>query len=1373
MILAGIFSLGICQVYAGYLPLRSDVQGEQPQVTILQNNEQEISWEVNLPGLELSQGTLEGRRWDRLTIPGGGYYWEQVGTPELPNFTRLLAIPATAAVQAQIEVLESSIIPGLELMPAQGLDPEDLATQQRPAVLDAPAYARNAFFPERMVQVGEPALLRGLRVVTLQMNPIQYNSVTRETRVAHRFRVTARFEGQDLRNIPARTTPMTRSWANLVRTSIINFDELEETRDLQGLGPYLIVAENNTTLLNLLGPLADWKRRKGHAVTIQTFSPGANNTTIKSLIQNAYNTWPVPPEYVLLAGNTGGDYALPGWSLGLFYGYGDHQYSQLAGNDILADVALGRFPADNSTEMTVQVNKILWYEKTPYTGNTNWYHQGVVVAGSNNSGISTVQTNRWIKTRMIENQYTRVDTMWYYLGGSVQNTIVNAINNGVLYMNYRGWIGMEDFDNNDIENLNNGFMLPFCTPITCESGGFGNWLSGESPMECFFRVGTTSVPKGAIGAVGMGTSTTNTRCNNILNMGIYAGIYQEGITQSGNALSRGKLELYYTYHQNDPGVVDDFSKWSMMAGDPGTELFTKAIQTMTCSVPDQITFGVNTLTLNVTEPGVGPLAEVTVCLYKAGELQVVDQTDANGQVTLPLNVSAAGNVKVTILKQNFAPIVDSLNVVSAAVAIGYQSHTVDDDNLGGTIGDNDDIINPGETVDLPLTFKNYGTSTTATGISTTTSESDPYATLSNAMQTFPDMAPGATGNSGGSLHLVIGQDCPDGYTIPLAFNTTSGQGNWSGGLMLPVLSYDILALSTTMSGSDSLLSPGETANFVLSIKNQGHKTAASLTATMTSLDPLVTVNDGSAAFGTVAIGATANCTANPFNLTASVNAPVGHPTPLRLVYSANNATQVETLTVTLGVKHSYDPQGPDEYGYYCFDNTDANFTQKPTYAWVECDPSQGGTGTVLALSDPGENQDASINVALPFTFRYYGENTNTITVCSNGWISTHANISFTDFRNYPIPSVPGPVGLIAPFWDDLTTNSGGRVCTRDDAANHRFIVEWSRMPNLGWPSPPETFEVILLDPAFYPTPTGDGEIIFQYNNITEVYGYDSDNGFSTIGIETPDHTDGIEVVYWNTYDDPSAAHVQNGRAYKFTTAYTYAPPVSNLDVTLTPVNPPIVIPASGGSFNYNVGVTNNGSSSAVCDGWIMQYTPGGTWQGPMLGPVNLNLPAGITISRLRSQNVPGSAAPGVYTYRGYVGLYSTVKWDSSSFSYTKSATGDGPIVGDWDNWGESFAPYETSTTSALAQPEVYHLDQNRPNPFNPATAISYQLAVHSHVSLRVYDTAGRLVSELINNWQEAGSHQVTFDGSKLASGLYFVRMQAGDFTAVQKMMLLK
>ncbi len=90
-----------------------------------------------------------------------------------------------------------------------------------------------------------------------------------------------------------------------------------------------------------------------------------------------------------------------------------------------------------------------------------------------------------------------------------------------------------------------------------------------------------------------------------------------------------------------------------------------------------------------------------------------------------------------------------------------------------------------------------------------------------------------------------------------------------------------------------------------------------------------------------------------------------------------------------------------------------------------------------------------------------------------------------------------------------------------------------------------------------------------------------------------------------------------------------------------------------------------------------------------------------------------------------------------------------------------------------ALPTHYSLSQNYPNPFNPSTIIRYALPARSQVTLEVYNTLGQLVRTLVSSEQAAGVHEVVFDGSALASGVYFYRLTAGAFTKVNKMLMLK
>jgi hypothetical protein len=88
-------------------------------------------------------------------------------------------------------------------------------------------------------------------------------------------------------------------------------------------------------------------------------------------------------------------------------------------------------------------------------------------------------------------------------------------------------------------------------------------------------------------------------------------------------------------------------------------------------------------------------------------------------------------------------------------------------------------------------------------------------------------------------------------------------------------------------------------------------------------------------------------------------------------------------------------------------------------------------------------------------------------------------------------------------------------------------------------------------------------------------------------------------------------------------------------------------------------------------------------------------------------------------------------------------------------------------------PLTYELCQNYPNPFNPTTSVTYRLPAASDVRLVVYDILGREVSVLVNERKNAGSYEVKFDAPGLSSGVYFYRLQAGDFVQTHKMLFVR
>ena len=99
--------------------------------------------------------------------------------------------------------------------------------------------------------------------------------------------------------------------------------------------------------------------------------------------------------------------------------------------------------------------------------------------------------------------------------------------------------------------------------------------------------------------------------------------------------------------------------------------------------------------------------------------------------------------------------------------------------------------------------------------------------------------------------------------------------------------------------------------------------------------------------------------------------------------------------------------------------------------------------------------------------------------------------------------------------------------------------------------------------------------------------------------------------------------------------------------------------------------------------------------------------------------------------------------------------------------------YSKEVEVIVYAPAAFALEQNYPNPFNPATTINYSIPIDQHVILNVYNMLGQNVMTLVNEMEKAGQHQIKFDASIFASGVYFYKLEAGNQTQIKKMILMK
>jgi len=99
--------------------------------------------------------------------------------------------------------------------------------------------------------------------------------------------------------------------------------------------------------------------------------------------------------------------------------------------------------------------------------------------------------------------------------------------------------------------------------------------------------------------------------------------------------------------------------------------------------------------------------------------------------------------------------------------------------------------------------------------------------------------------------------------------------------------------------------------------------------------------------------------------------------------------------------------------------------------------------------------------------------------------------------------------------------------------------------------------------------------------------------------------------------------------------------------------------------------------------------------------------------------------------------------------------------------------HNLSDEVVIGVPEKFELSQNYPNPFNPSTNLEFGISNLEFVSLKVYDLTGKEVAILVNEIKPAGRYIIKFDGSNLGSGVYFYKIEAGNFSAVKRMLLIK
>ncbi|MCF7912259.1 MAG: hypothetical protein K9M99_07010 [Candidatus Cloacimonetes bacterium] len=1117
------------------------------------------SYEINLAGDvlqitgepgELTKSTLsvELGRFTTLEVEGL-QQGASIGDPDLPHYTRIIALPDNGNWEIskftydvkEIDI-ENPIIPS---------GWEDLTQWQD--------NRANQWFPSEIVSISEPSIMRNYRFSQVSIAAVQYNPALQKIRLITNLDLQLAVDYSNYTNPQTgRELPGSAAFDKLAQSWIFGADNYRNDNDYAG--SLLIISRSS--VVSYLETLAEWKQKMGfHTIIATTTETGSSSSSIQNYIQNAYDNWEYPPDHVLLVGDVSGSYSLPAFYCeGYMYPWDvtDHNYALLEGTDYFPDVLIGRISIQNTTQLATAIAKIINYESNPYMTNTNWYTKGLMMSVIEDNWGSEYFSGRetviCAGEKLLDYTYTQIDTFIAPYQSS-HTQLRNLINTGYTFLNYRGfgstyyWNGASGghmFEISDINALSNGWMLPMVTSIVCGGGDFADNNYSTCFGETWLVSGSASNPRGAIAFIGPSEHDTKTPFNNCNDLGIYQGITQEGIFGTSAMMLRGKMEMYnnfpFCHSWGDALDSDQFYFYVYnLLGDPTVEIWTDVPKNCELELDTEIPIGQNYLEITISSDD-DQVEGFRIAVTSDDGLLATDITNNNGNAYIPVEMPL-GEYTVTASRYGYIPATEDIEVLAADV-LGITEYSTN--------------ITPaaGNSFELELMLHNYAGSS-AYGITIELLNYDGVFFLPVSSANLDLLA----GDDETALTFTINTDNQwiDGRYGQIFCNISSSLGNSNSLIELETQSQEVAFAGYDIENSSGFLLQGTVCPLHIELYNSGSTATGAINAVLFSLDNNAVVSSSESTYYSISPGNSSENSSLFELLPADVI--TGQVANLQLsLYEGAELVQVIPLTIPIGEISEASPTF-DSYGYMAIESQDNGDFEVPVYEWLDISPYSGGEGSYLNQPHMHETDDGWLDqLDLPFDFQYYGETFDRITVCQNGYFA-FGNTNTLFFRNKALPSGYGFGGFVCPFWEDL---SEGYVYFWYDEENHRFMLEWKNMRLEYNTNHRQYFQVVLRDPEFYPTATGDGEIIFIYQQVNN---YDQAENYATVGLESPDRTQGLQITFANMYPE---------------TAHTLADETA---ILFTPVNP-----ASGGIMYGDVDA--NGIVEAFDASIALQYFVG-------------------------------------------------------------------------------------------------------------------------------------------------------------------------------------
>lgn len=874
------------------------------EITYLDSNSENIALSFELGEYEINRIEVEGTEYSEI-ISSSKIVTQTAGYPELPYYS--VAVQIDPGLDYEIRIIDSQlneINPQAPPKPSSGIiyrSNNELLNKNYDKFEYFADAKTNTFFPEENCTISTPYIIRDIRGTNLRISPFQYNYHTNELKIWERLKVELIpiNDKNPTNRLFQKNSPIIPEMNSLYESVFINYDKGRDPLLFGESGSILIVYTERDEMV--IEPYVSWKQKLGFHIYKSLVASGTN---IKDIVLQQYIMNP-DIFYVVIIG----DWTDIESDLGTEQNRPmDPQLGCVAGEDTYPDLAVGRITAKTSIDIEIQINKIIQYEKNA-TVDDEFY--GVATGIGSNLGSTNGDDgerdwehlqNIW-DNKLSPFSYTNYRSI--YDPNASTDMIVNSLHSGTGLINYTGhgditsW-GTGGYDIYNVEYLENENAYPVIISAACNNGAFDYTLT-DCLAEKFLK-------KNGGGAIFMLGSTIfqswappmrgQDYMMDILSGGFNYDNFpeQNGITTSEQRSRIGSIVLN--------GLVlmitesDSQADWETMKtwtsfGDPSLQVRTKAPEEIFIS--NDIIIGNEQYSTYVYsgnfEPEVG--AQVTI---SRGEVAYTDYTNEDGMVEID-HFFATGTVNLTITGQNLTTISRVIVLSDAGPYVTLQMV-----ELFEEVGTEDGYIQPGDVLDVDILIQNVGNVNTLGNVTGTVSSNLENVTILNGSFTGQGLDFGEFLYVEDAFKLKLEPGTYTSNQVPIQIEFTTATESWNDEFIIDITLPELHLKSwsmETISGTDDVLNPGESAELTIELLNLGKGVSYEIVGTISELNNWVTSNNDlyiptmlpdTEAFGD-----------SPVQITLAENCPNGFITLNLSLIDMSGTIADTTITIPVGI----------------------------------------------------------------------------------------------------------------------------------------------------------------------------------------------------------------------------------------------------------------------------------------------------------------------------------------------------------------------------------------------------------------------------------------------------------------------------------------